>query len=397
MLWRYLIGATAARTGDELSGPALLLLGLTVTGSASTAGWLMAGLTVSAAVGGPVFGVMLDRSRYPGRLLTGALTVYALALAVILAGLGYVPTVLVIAVAVAAGLVNPAIAGGWTSQLPDVLGGKDLRSASALDAMTFSIAGLLGPGLAGLVATLAGAPAAMAVSIGLVVAALPAAWSLPAHSRGPAVTPVTLRRQLRAGFRAIVSSRSLACATVTSMVSYVGVGMAVVCYPLLGAQRLGGAGRGALLLAAVAAAALLANAALARKPWSPDAIVSASTAVLAAGTLLAAVSGNMVLLVLAAAITGLGEGPQLTALFAVRHREAQDQLRAQIFTTAASLKITSFATGSAIGGPLATLSLTGCLLVAAAIQLLAALYAFQCGSGPGQKAIACARRLTSVW
>jgi MFS family permease len=250
-------------------GPRLLLLGLTVTGTANTAAWLMAGLTVSAAVGGPVFGAMPDRSRYPGRLL---------ALAVILAGLGYVPTVLIIAVAVAAGLVNPAFAGGWTSQLPDVLGGEDLGRASALDAMTFSVASLLGPGLAGLVAMLAGAPAAMTLSIGLVVAALPAAWSLPARSRGPTVA---LRQQLRAGSRAIVASRSLACATTTSMVSYVGVGMAVVRYPLLGAQRLGGAGRGALLLAALAAAALLANAALERKPRSPDAIVCASTLVMA--------------------------------------------------------------------------------------------------------------------
>jgi MFS family permease len=79
------------------------------------------------------------------------------------------------------------------------------------------------------------------------------------------------------------------------------------------------------LLAALAAAALLANAALERKPRSPDAIVCASTLVMAVGTLLAAVSGNVVLLVLAAAITGVGEGPQLTALFAVGHREAQEQ------------------------------------------------------------------------
>jgi MFS family permease len=119
-----LIGAAAARTGDELSGPALLLLGLTVTGTANKAAWLMPGLTVSAAVSGPVFGAMLDRSRHPGRLLAGALAVYALALAVILAGLGYAPTALIIAVAVTAGPVNPAIAGSWTSQLPDVLGGE---------------------------------------------------------------------------------------------------------------------------------------------------------------------------------------------------------------------------------------------------------------------------------
>ncbi|EOD69253.1 integral membrane protein, partial [Amycolatopsis vancoresmycina DSM 44592] len=29
MIRRYLVGATLARTGDELSGPALLLLGMT--------------------------------------------------------------------------------------------------------------------------------------------------------------------------------------------------------------------------------------------------------------------------------------------------------------------------------------------------------------------------------
>jgi hypothetical protein len=49
------------------------------------------------------------------------------------------------------------------------------------------------------------------------------------------------------------------------------------------------------------------------------------------------------------------------------------------------LKITSFAVGSAIAGALATLSLTGCLLVAAAIQFLATLTynTFRRGSGLG--------------
>jgi hypothetical protein len=65
-------------------------------------------------------------------------------LAVILTALGHVPTPLVIAVAVAAGLVNPAIAGGWTSQVPQVLGGRDLGRASNWDAMTFSVASLPG-------------------------------------------------------------------------------------------------------------------------------------------------------------------------------------------------------------------------------------------------------------
>jgi len=79
---------------------------------------------------------------------------------------------------------------------------------------------------------------------------------------------------------------------------------------------------------------------------------------------------------LAVAVDGAGEGPQLTALFSVRHREAPEHLRGRIFTTAASLKIGGMAIGSALAGPLAGWSaiggVTGCLLIAAAIEGCAA-------------------------
>ncbi len=72
----YLGGAAAARAGDEMSGPALLLLGFAATGRPSAGSELLAGLTIAAAAGGPVFGALLDRSpaagpaagRHPGRL-----------------------------------------------------------------------------------------------------------------------------------------------------------------------------------------------------------------------------------------------------------------------------------------------------------------------------------------
>ena len=74
----------------------------------------------------------------------------------------------------------------------------------------------------------------------------------------------------------------------------------------------------------------------------------------------------------AAAIGGAGEGPQLTALFAVRHRESPDHMRGQIYTTAASLKIAGMAAGAALAGPLAGRSVTTCLLIAAGAELCAA-------------------------
>jgi MFS family permease len=353
-----------------MSGPALLLAALTVTGSPGTAATLLAGLTASAAVGGPVLGALLDRSRRPGRLLGIALGGYAGALALLSATLSSVATPVAFAVAVLAGLFGPALTGGWTAQLPMVLAQVSLARGSALDALTFDAASLIGPGLVALVAASGGGVAAMATAIGLVVIALPAAFSLPSRPGGETRS----RARLAAGVLAVVRLRRLLRATVTSMLSYAGVGMAVVCYPLLGAQRLGSAAQGTMLMAVLAATAMLANTVLARRQrYSPDPIVAASTLVMAAGFLLAAVADELIWLVLAIAIVGVGEGPQLSALFAVRHRESPDDARGQVFTTCASLKITSFALGSAAAGPLASQSVAGCLITGAGLQVLAAI------------------------
>ncbi|GAA1539897.1 MFS transporter [Actinomadura kijaniata] len=386
----YLAGAAAARTGDEMSGPALLLAGLAVTGSETAASTLLAGLMVAAAVGGPVFGALLDRARRPGRLLAWALAVYAGALLLILAVLGRLPLAVVVAIAVGAGLLGPALAGGWTSQLPRVVGPERLPRANALDAMTFNAAGLAGPALAGTIAALAGAPAGMVVAAVLILAALPVAWTLPATRTPPAGGRAvrSFGRDLAAGVGAIVRVRALAAATAVSVVSCVGQGVLLACAPLLGARVFGSADRGALLLSGVAAAALAANAVLARRPGllRPDTVVWGSALVLAVALLLAATE-RPALVAVAALVAGAGEGPQLTALFAVRHREAPERLRGQVFTTGASLKITGYAVGAGAAGPLAAWSLPGALAVAAAVQVAAASCAL-IGAGPRQERVA---------
>ncbi|KOG91976.1 integral membrane protein, partial [Streptomyces varsoviensis] len=287
----YVLGAATARTGDEMSGPALLLAGLAVTGSAASGSALLAALTVSAAVGGPLFGVLLDRSARPGRLLAGALAGYAAGLAAVLVSLGRAPFACSVALAVLTGLLGPALAGGWTSQLPRVAAPEALPRVTAFDAMTFNVASLAGPALAGLLAGVAGAPAGAAAAIAFIVLALPSAWTLPPVRRpAPATSAASVLAGLAAGFRAVVRTRPLARATSASVVSCVGEGMLVACCPLLGAQALGGAGRGALLLSVVAASALAANATLSRFPrlLSPDTVLWCSPLVLAGALSLAA-------------------------------------------------------------------------------------------------------------
>ncbi|WP_416531169.1 MFS transporter [Streptomyces coelicoflavus] len=378
----YLVGAVAARAGDEVSGPALMLAAFAVTGSTIAASSLLAGITISAAAAGPMLGALLDRADRPGRLLAGALAAYAVGLGMILGGLGRWPFAVTLLIAMVTGLLGPALSGGWTAQLPRVVVGDHLPRANALDAMTFSVASLAGPALAGGVAEASGAPMAVVVSVVLIASALPAAWMLPARpGRVPGVQATSVAGDLVAGVRVIVGRPSLARATLTSSVSCIAQGMLTACIPLLGERVLGGAGRGAVLLSCVAISALAANVVLARFPRSvaPDTVIWASALVQAAALALAA-WGQPVVLVVAVLIAGTGEGPQLAALFAVRHREAPEHLRGQIFTTGASLKITGFAMGAAVAGPVAAWSLPGALALAAGVAVFAALVFFVVGS-----------------
>ena len=197
-LRRYLAGASAARAGDEMSGPALLLLGFAVTGRPGTGSGLLASLTIAGAAGGPLFGALLDRSRRPDRVLAWALGGYALGITAVQAVLGRLPAAAAVLVALAAGLFSPAVAGGWTAQLPRVVTGRELDRGSALDALTFSAASLAGPALAAGVAAGIGARAAVLTSAGLVALAVPSARSLsryrPAATKsecpGPSSTPL---------------------------------------------------------------------------------------------------------------------------------------------------------------------------------------------------------------
>jgi MFS family permease len=381
VLWRYLGGTAVSRAGDEMTGPALLLAGFAVTGRPAAGSELLAVLTIAAAVGGPLFGVLLDRSPRPDRVLALTLAAYALGVIAIAATVGRLPVPFVAAIALAAGLFNPAVAGGWTSQLPRIVTGPALSRGFALDAMTYSVASLGGPALAALVAAGLGARTAVIVAAALVALAVPSACSLSRYPPAPTAAGPRRQaaarpgpyRQVAAGFAAIATRRPLLRATVTSVVSYAGIGMLLVSCPILGAQRLGGPTRGALLISAIAAASLVANSVQHRRPprGQPDARVLASTLVIGASMAAAAVAPGW-LTMAAVALGGAGEGPQLTALFAVRHRESPEHMRGQIFTTAASLKIGGLAAGAALAGPLADRSVTACLLVAAGFQLCAA-------------------------
>ncbi|MFF7814057.1 MFS transporter [Streptomyces sp. NPDC007945] len=376
----HLTGALAARTGDEAAGPALALAGFAAAGSTSGAASLLACVTVAAAVGGPVVGALLDRSPRPGRILAGALALYAAGLGAVLLGLGRLPFAVTAALAVVTGLMGPALSGGWTAQLPGLAPADRRSRLHGLDSLTFSAAALAGPALAGGAALVLGAPAAVVVAAALIAAAVPVAWALP-----PAGPPRG-GRPGGGGVRAVFRRGPLLRATVASVGGATAQGVVAACLPALGARALGAPGRGVLLLSVAAAASLAATALHARLPHSvPAGRVLWGAALAQAGAWVVAATGGAVALVVAFAVAGAAEGPQLTALFAVRHEETPEGLRGRVFAVGTSVKITGFAVGAVVAGWVAARSVPAALLLAAVLCAVSALPYAGARGRPGQR------------
>ena len=342
-------------------GPALLLLGLSATGSPALGSALLAGLTISSGIGGPVLGAVLDRSPAPGRLLGAALLAYAGGVAIVAALVGGVPGAVAVAMAVLAGCAGPALTGGWTAQLPRVVAASAVQRGFTLDAATYGAASLAGPAIAGAVAAALGARWAVAVAVTLLVAAVPAAMRMPGAAAA-SHPPARLHADLGRGLRAIAERRPLLAVTVATMLSSAGFAGFVVASPLVGQRLAGSAAAGAALLSVLAVGSLLGAGALARRPWRgrPEGLLAATTALLGAMLAVIAAADAFELAVAAALVAGVAEGPQLAAVFQVRHREAPEALRTQLFTTAASVKMSAFALGSAGAGAVAVHSVTAC-------------------------------------
>lgn len=311
---RYAAGAVLIRLADEGARVALVLLALQRTHSAAVGGALVAALLVPHVVAAPVAGLLTDRASSPRRVLAGAATCFAAALATVATVLGHVPLGLVIAVLLAAGACGPALTGGITSQLPALVPAEALPRAFGVDSLTYNVAGIVGPAIAGTVAAIAtpGAATAMLAASAACGAAVVATLPIAARQEPPG-PPVGV------GAGAALTVRDPVLAAVT-----------------LG-SGLGQLGPGALpVVGAVAAGRMQAPAA---SGWLMTAV--------AAGGLL----GSL--------------------LWTWRPAAAPAELRAQVFALGARVKTTTAAAGAAAAGLIAHAPTATLLLLVGASPVLA--------------------------
>ncbi|MEU6675031.1 MFS transporter [Streptomyces sp. NPDC046925] len=376
MLRFHLTAATLLRVSAEGVATALVLTVQARTGDAASAGFVQTAMTLPYVLSGPVIGHALDRTNRPRRLVTALACGYAVATALLMASAGRSPLVFVLMVAAVVGCVEPVVAA-LTGLLPRFVPAERLSRAYGLEASSYNVAAIAGPGLAALVASFAGAGH---TGIVIVAAAVLGLLVLPlVRIPPPEVRPERKRTGLAqvvgGGFSVLGSHRVLRALTVSTMFAWFGYGGFAVAAVLLGQDIGAGPAAGGQLLACFALGSLVGALASSRwlTPRRAEPVVLAG--LVGFGTSLAALAvvPSLPWAWVVCAAAGLAEGPLFAATLMLRQRESPPDRLGQVNTTGGSLKIGASAGGAALTGVCAgKLGADGMMLGIAACQLAGA-------------------------
>jgi predicted MFS family arabinose efflux permease len=384
----YFLAATLARLASEMFPVAVVLLVLDRTGRAALAGAAVAATTLPSVVTGPVLGAWLDRTARRRAALASNQVVLGASLLAILAAAGHAPGWALLLLAALAGLTAPLATGGFTSMIPSLVPQRLLPKANALEAASFNTAAIAGPALAGAVAAGPGPTAAVALEAGLCGLALLAILRLPRVAR-VAAPAASMAATIRQGLGHLAATPVLRGVTVATAFALGGLGLLTLALPFL-AERLGAGQAGAGYLWAALEAGGMAGALVGARllaGWPPQRVVLAGLALLGLVMATWPLAPSFPVALLLVALAGVLEGPAFAATFATRQRWSPPELRGQIFTTAASLKVGAFAVGAALAGPtVERFGAGGALVVAGTVHVLAALLGMAAGATLGSSA-----------
>jgi MFS family permease len=374
----FVSAATLARVSDEMFSVGVVLLVLDRTGSAGLAGLAVAAITLPSLVAGPLLGAWLDLTGRRRRLMVIDQLLIAGMLVVLVLVAGNAPDWVIPLVVLAAGVTYPLSFGGFTSFIPVLVPDDLLPPANALETSSFNGALVVGPALAGGLSGAFGPETSLLVEAALALLALVLIVRIPGLDRGPDRRggDETLLGVAVAGIRQIVAVPELRGITAAGAIGLGGLGLMTVAFPLFAVEHLGGERSDAgFMWAAFAAGSTLGALTLVRlqRRFAPHRIVVAGYAIFGLLLLSWPLADSLAVLLVLIAVAGMADGPALAAQFAVRQQVVPPSLYGQVFTTAAGLKVGSFALGAALAGPVATgLGSAEAMLVAAAAQVLAA-------------------------
>jgi hypothetical protein len=397
-LARYLAAATLARAADAGAAVGLVLLAVSpaagVHHGVGTGGLLAAALTAPHLLG-PWVARRLDGARDGRSVLAAAFAAYGVALAAASLGLGRVPLAFVVLAVGAAGACGPLLTGGLSSRLAGIAGsGRRARvtdtaasgreagpagdntasgrredpagaasgrqedpagdagsgRAEGWDAVTYGLAGTLGPAL---VAVLASATTPLVALLTLAAAAVVAAavtLTLPPAEPHAAAAQDALT--VRAALRLLVARGPLRRVGLATMLTAASFGALPVVAVMLGPDLTSRASAGASLVAAFGLGNLAGSGLVTAFPLrgEPERLTTRWVAVMGAALGLCAFSPSYPLALAAFVLAGASNAPFFTATLAARSRYSPARARAQVFVSLAGMKVAMASAGTALAG-----------------------------------------------
>jgi MFS family permease len=349
----FWLGFSGSVLGDALSRVALTWYVYEQTQSAAALGTLTLAYTGPVLIGGLAAGWLLDRfDRRRVLLVDNVVRAAAMLVIPLLHALGALALWHVYAVAAVYGLLMMVPLAGSPALVPDLVPREQLATANALETLSFTLGGVIGPPLAGLLIAWIGAPNVVlldALSYGGFALAL-------TRVRVPAVAPAA-RGQARGGLRdaarLLLGHRVLLATTLMFSCFNLGFGALLVWLPLFadgvlrGGPALYGALLGCIAVGEVVSAALAGG-------WAGSARLSLGTLICLAQILAGASLALLLVPSPAAAVVGLGlfglfSAPLTIWAQTLRMRVIPEALRGRTF----ALLRTLMQGGGPLGGVLA--------------------------------------------
>lgn len=364
LLW---VGATLSALGDGMSFVALVWLTIERGGTPATVGWLAAAYTGPVILGGFVAGVILDRFDRRKALIADNLLRGIVLGSVPLAAIGGWLTVEhLFLVALVYGLLFMTSLAGIPAMIPGLVEESQLTTANAMESLSYTLAGLAGPALAGVVIAVAGAPAVLAIDAATYFAftacllfMAPQPPQPVARAGSPTNEAATGRLPARAALaeavRFVVRTPAIAAITLMYMAVNVGEGIFIVLAPVYARDVLGGgATTYGLLLSSFTGGALLGAVVVGAIRWRWPLGRSIAAATLLVGLvqgLLITMPGLEPAVLLLATAGALGSS--LTAWAqTIRMRLIPPELRGRTFALLRTLMQSTGPIGAVVAGAL---------------------------------------------
>jgi MFS family permease len=379
-LW---LGATTSAIGDGMTFVALSWLVLSGPGAATRLSLLAVCYTAPVVVGGLVAGPILDRFDKRTVLVADSVFRAALIAAIpITAAFHATPTFLPFLAAAGYGLLKMLPLAGFPAAIPALVAESDLDAANALESLSFSVAGVLGPALSGVLIPIIGAANVLAIdSATFLVFAIAAA-----RVRQP-LRATTTADQPAPPLRTLLDDRVIVLTTVAFMAFNIAEGMLLVTAPWLAKTTLtGGATTLGVLLSLTAIGEIIGAATAGHRNTATIRTIAAAQ-ILAAAAYLTVLAPRSAVLAVGFLLVGLFSAPMTVWAQSLRMRRIPPALHGRAFALLRTLMQGTLPLGSLLVTPfLATDSVGQAAIVMSMIGGLPALMLLVRRSAAGREA-----------